>query len=316
MNRTTRYALLTVDTEALSRRAAGQHVQRLVWGEHLGGTAGIRELCRIGNDFHIKHIFFVDPCGAYENLGDMLTVIRWLDDDKQDIQLHTHPEALPSSFWREHGLSVMPRYMNQYSDDARAEFVIRHFSEWMSEVTGKPVLAHRAGSFRWNAHTLRALHAVGIPVSFNNSMRAGFEGRSPLAQATNHPFVWSNGVIEVPVTERWVPSCGNRPDRWVSLTYPSSPYFRYPGQFSFYTWPPFTPKPPVTVFLLHSWSLLHRDEKGHAVYRDDSLLEGYRRLVSRIAKDYDVITTPEFLDLVAQGKISLSHTVNIEEAVP
>src|SRR5688572_14902359 len=122
-----RYLMLTVDTEALPRRASQDHVKRLMWGEHENGTAGIREMAAIGDEFGAKHIYFVDLCGAYSYLGETLEVVRWLDAMGQDVQLHTHPEYLPKSFWDEYGYDSKPQYMNQYRDDARAEFVIQHF---------------------------------------------------------------------------------------------------------------------------------------------------------------------------------------------
>lgn len=310
-----RYALITVDTEALPRRAADSHVRHLIWGSHARGSAGIKEITSIGNEFGAKHVFFLDLCGAYSFLGQMREVVSWLDGQRQDVQLHTHPETLPESFWQEHGFSVSPRYMNQYTDPSKTEFVLRHFSRLITDITGKPILAHRAGSFRWNALTIRALQELNIPLSFNQSMRALESGRGVHGEPDCLPYTWSNGVIEVPVTERWVPGVpGFRPDRWVSLTYPESPYFKF-GSRPIPAWKhPFAPKPaPVTVVLLHSWSLLERDEAGHAVYRDDRLLEGYRKFLRRLVKDCEVITTAEFLELHAQGKIDISRTVNLEQ---
>ncbi|MCV9917008.1 hypothetical protein OIV57_33395 [Burkholderia pseudomallei] len=74
--------------------------------------------------------------------------------------------------------------MNQYTDDARAEFVIRHFGGLISAETRKPVLAHRAGSFRWNASTIRALKSTGVPLSFNNSLCAGLAGQCKYREPT------------------------------------------------------------------------------------------------------------------------------------
>ncbi|MGG5149911.1 polysaccharide deacetylase family protein [Alcaligenes aquatilis] len=310
-----RFLLLTVDTEALPRRASAEHVERLVWGRHSAGSAGIVEMSQIGAEFGIKHVFFTDLCGAYDRLDQMQEVIRWLNYQGEDIQLHTHPETLPKSFWQANGFTDLPRYMSQYADVARAEFVLRHFSELIMGITSKPILAHRAGSFRWNALTIRALQNLNIPLSFNQSMRALESGRGVHGEPDCLPYSWSNGVIEVPVTERWVPGVpGFRPDRWVSLTYPESPYFKF-GSRPIPAWKhPFAPKPaPVTVVLLHSWSLLERDEAGHAVYRDDRLLEGYRKFLRRLVKDCEVITTAEFLELKAQGKIDISRTVNLEQ---
>lgn len=52
-----RYALITVDTEALPKRASEDHVSRLMWGKHEKGTAGVREMCSIGDEFGAKHVF-------------------------------------------------------------------------------------------------------------------------------------------------------------------------------------------------------------------------------------------------------------------
>lgn len=310
-----RYALLTVDTEALAGRAPDRHVERLVWGLHDAGAAGIREMCIIGKEYKVSHSFFIDFCGSYAHLEQMQQVVRWLVQQGEDVQLHTHPEALPTFFWQEHGCQITPRFMNEYQDVDRTVFVLRYFSKLITDITGKPILAHRAGSFRWNALTIRALQELNIPLSFNQSMRALESGRGVHGEPDCLPYTWSNGVIEVPVTERWVPGVpGFRPDRWVSLTYPESPYFKF-GSRPIPAWKhPFAPKPaPVTVVLLHSWSLLERDEAGHAVYRDDRLLEGYRKFLRRLVKDCEVITTAEFLELHAQGKIDISRTVNLEQ---
>lgn len=153
--------------------------------------------------------------------------MRWLDAEGQDVQLHTHPEYLPKSFWADCGLSARPEYMNQYTDDSRAEFVLKHFGGLISGITGKELRAFRAGSFRWNACTIRALNAAAIPLSFNNSMCAVHAKQSPYGEPTNLPYRWSNGVIEVPTTEkRILPKLG-KDEWWARLTYPESSYFRF-----------------------------------------------------------------------------------------
>lgn len=309
-----RYALISVDTEALPKRASQDHVNRLMWGLHEKGRAGVREMCSIGDEFGAKHVFFVDLCGAYAYLNQTREVVRWLDSVGQDVQLHTHPEYLPKSFWVEHGLDPRPEYMNQYTDDARAEFVIKHFGELISNVTGKDILAHRAGSFRWNACTVRALKAANIPLSFNNSMCAVHAGQCIYSEATNQPYLWSNGVIEVPMTEKKILPKVGKEEWWARLTYPESSYFRFRPWWGKLLLDAFSGSPTFSVFLLHSWSLLYWDQDGHATYRDDERLEGYRKLLARLTKDYDVITTSDFLDLHARGKIRTTHTVDLSLA--
>lgn len=306
-----RYVLLTVDTEALPKRASAEHVKRLIWGEHENGSAGVREMCSIAGDFNAKLTFFVDACGAYTYLDEVADVVRWLDSAGQDVQLHTHPEYLPESFWKEQGFAYRPRFLNQYGAE-KAAFTIRHFGKFISELTGKPLRAFRAGSFRWNAHTIRALAEFGIPLSFNNSMSALNLGQCVYSEPTNRPYLWSNGVIEVPATERrFFPIFGKA--WWGRLQFPVGDWFGSP---------PWRVLRPYTVggdasflvLLLHSWSLLYWDENGYGVYRDDRRIEDFRTLMRRLAKDYDIITTEEFLDLHARGKIMTTHTADLAMA--
>ncbi|ANY15048.1 polysaccharide deacetylase family protein [Bordetella pseudohinzii] len=311
---TDRYALITVDTEALPKRASDDHVNRLIWGRHAGGTAGVREMCEIGNEFNVKQVFFVDFCGAYSRLDEVREVARWLSAEGQDVQLHSHPEYLPDSFWSSHSLETRPQYMNQYEDDARAEFVIRYFSEVLRASTGQRPLAFRAGSFRWNAASIRALKAAGIPLSFNNSMCAMHAGQCLFSEPTNLPFLWSNGVIEVPTTEKKILPKVGKAEWWARLTYPESSYFRFRPWWGKLLLGAISGSPSFASFLLHSWSLLYWDENGHASYRDDQRLEGYRKLLGRLTKDYDVITTADFLDLYARGKIRATHSVDLSLA--
>lgn len=311
MKKINHFAILTVDTEALPRRASAEHVKRLIWGENDGGTAGIREISTIGNECGAKHVFFVDVCGAHAYENEMRDVIRWLDKVGQDVQLHTHAEYLPEGFWAPHKFKCRPRFMNQFGRK-KAEFVIRHFSKFITDITGKPIRAFRAGSFRWNASTVCALAAAGIPLSFNDSMNAFVNGQSTYGEPTLRPYRWSNGVIEVPVTERrFDPVVGEK--WWGRLQFPVSHRFRNPPWRIL--WPQTMGRDSsFLVLLLHSWSLLYWDENGHAVYRDDKRLEDYRKLVRWLAKNYDIITTADFLDLHARGKIKITHTVDLEKA--
>lgn len=306
-----RYILLTVDTEALPKRAPFDHVKRLIWGEHDKGTAGIRQMCSIAKEFHAQLTFFVDACGAYSYLDEVAEVICWLDQSGHDVQLHTHSEYLPEHFWVEHGFKYRPRFLNQYGTK-KAIFTIKHFSKFVSDLTGKPLRAFRAGSFRWNANTIRALRTAGIPLSFNNSMNACCAGQCTYSEATNQPYVWSNGMIEVPITERkFFPIFGK--EWWGRLQFPVADYFGNPpwrvlrpysggGDASF------------LVLLLHSWSLLYWDKNGYGVYRNDKRIEDFRKLVRRLSKDYDIITTADFLDLHKLGKITTTHTVDLDAA--
>lgn len=145
-------------------------------------------------------------------------------------------------------------------------------------------------------------------------MRAFLVGKNCHAEPTSYPYVWSNGVIEIPVTEKQVLPQPVGKEFWASLTYPESPYFPFRIERTYWLAGIRGVNLRFSIFLLHSWSLLYLDENGHATYRDDQRLEDYRKLLSKFTKDYDVITTRDFLDLHARGKIPISHTVDLEKA--
>lgn len=311
MLRRQRYALVTVDVEAQPARAAQDHVKRLVWGEHDNGTAGIREMCAAAGDVGAKLVHFVDACGVHLHGEPFAEAVRWLVQAGQDVQLHTHSEFLPDIFWKEHGFAIRPRLLNQY-DEAKAAFTIRYFSEYLAGITGEEIRAFRAGSFRWNIGTLKTQAALGIPLSFNNTMRGLVDGVCPHAEPVQHPFLWSNGVIEVPITERHFPSRGDKA-WWGRLAFPSTNRHRDPPWRVLW---PYTlgRKTEVLVILLHSWSLLYWNENGHGSYRDGYRHEDFRKLMRKLSRDCDIITTADFLDLHAQGKIKTSHTVDVSLA--
>lgn len=308
-----RYALLTVDTEALPKRAAQDHVMRLMWGRHASGTAGVKEMSALGDEVGAKHVFFVDYCGAYNRKDEIDDVVRWLDGAGQDVQLHTHPEYLPQEFWKAHGFNHRPRLMNEYGKE-KSDFTIQFFSKLISDVTNKPVLSHRAGSFRWNSNAIEALKKADIPLSFNNSMNAKLIGQCVHSLPTNDAFTWSNGVVEIPVTEqRVLPGLGK--EWWARFQFPESKVFK----FQIIPWwqylIPFRQKAPdLLVLLLHSWSLLYWDENGHGEYRDDKRIEGYRKLLHKISRDYDIVTSTELLDLIQRGKVSADRIEDLSLA--
>jgi hypothetical protein len=309
----TKYAILTVDTEALPKRASSNHVENLIWGRHPKGTAGIQEMCSIGDEFTVKHVFFLDMCGSYAYENEITDVIRYLDSSGQDIQLHAHPEYLPKEFWIEYNFKPRPFYMNQYTDDSRAKFVISHFRDKIVSLTGKPINAFRAGSFRWNAGTIRTLALTGIPLSFNNSVCAMRADQCIFSVPTNLPFEWSNGILEIPVTERLIlPHLFN--ECWVRFGYPQSPFFKFKPWWGHLTFNIFSGTPNFAVLLMHSWSLLYWDKNGHGTYLNDARLEGYRKFLKKIALDYEVITTTELLSLYSNGKLALGPQVDLSLA--
>ena len=124
---------------------------------------------------------------------------------------------------------------------------------------------------------------------------------------TNFPFRWGNGVIEIPMSEKYILPRLQK-NWWARLQYPQSKFFRYRPWWASFLPGSVSHRTPFMVFLLHSWSLMYWDENGHGTYKDDARIEGYRNLLKQLTKDYDVITTTELLDLIGRGEIPVPHT--------
>ncbi len=311
-----RYLLLTNDTEALPNRATEDHVRRLMWGEHDNGVAGVREMTSVVKEFNGKITFFIDICGALDRKSEVLEVAKWLNENGQDVELHLHPEYLPKDYWSNLGLRSEPVWINQYeeADRDRLRHLIKTFSGELEAVIGRKVNAYRAGSFRWNSMTLEVLKECGIPMSFNNTRASLAEGQCPYAAPMQKPFRWSNGIIEVPVTERNFLS-STRNDWWVRYQYPLCSLVRYRG------WPmsliPYSvsSRDEFLVCLMHSWSFLYRDPSGYEYYRDDERKEEFRTMLKKMSRDFDLIDSRDLKDLIDTGKIQIDHTEDISKAV-
>lgn len=307
-----RYALLTVDTEALPNRAEADHVNRLILGVHGSHRAGVLEMADICGEFNSALIFFLDLCGAWEQRDELAAVAQELVARGQDVQLHAHPEYLPDSFWNEHKLNKRPFFLNKYKED-RAEYVLTLLTEQLAEMTGKRPVAFRAGSFRWNAATLNVLKKLGIRYSFNNSMGAVCLNQCPFSRPSNEIYQWSNGVVELPVSEKQIFSFLD-PPWWARLQYPQSTYFRHRSHW--FSWLPGSAPDSLNpaVFLLHSWSFLQRDKNGYEVYANDRVMNGFRKFVRNLKLDYDIITTHELSELIERGEIPISHVEDVSKA--
>ena len=121
-----RYALITVDTEALPNRAETDHVRRPIWGRTCQWYGRCARDVRRRQRVRHQACLFVDMCGAYARRDEVEEVVRCLDRDGQDVEMHAHPEYLLADFWPEFHFNYRPRFMNQYADD-KDDFVIDYF---------------------------------------------------------------------------------------------------------------------------------------------------------------------------------------------
>ena len=311
-----RYCILTNDTEALPNRATEDHVNRLMLGKFNEGKAGVQEMAEIAREFNGKITFFVDLCGAYDRKDEILDVVKWLDTHGQDVELHLHPEYLPDEFWEKNGFSTNPRFLNTYqeNDKDKLRFIFNTFAGELESVINRKINAYRAGSFRWNNLSMDILKEMGIPMSFNNTVASRVLGQCPYAIPYQKPFRWSNGIIEVPVTEKNFFS-RFRDNWWVRFQYPLCSLVRYRSSLGSLIPYSVSPKDEFVVCLMHSWSFLERDKDGYQYYKDDRLQEEFRSMLKKMSRDFDIIDSRDLKYLIDSGKFPVDHTEDLSKAV-
>lgn len=275
--------LITIDTEALPARASNDHVKKLIWGDFENGRAGIIEICNVIEEVGGKGLFFLDVAGSFYNISAYREINSFLTRRGHMVEWHYHPEILGKEFWI--GRGVSGKTMRQDIFDAHdAEIIMNAGYEQFIKITGRTPTAYRAGSFRWNGHTIDFLARNNVRYSFNacreTSIKDNYNTFEPVSSV---PFNWESGVREIP--------CGEIDFEGEVI------HFRLPRRF---------PKGlSVELFadklalqsgglvniLLHSWSLLDRDkESGHFFFKNHKRLEDFRRILEILTRKMPIIS--------------------------
>lgn len=112
---------------------------------------GIEKIMDILEAYQIRGTFFLNTYEAAKYGGEIIgKAARMIHVRGHDLELHTHPRPAYSYY----GMSDAPR------EDQIA--ILNAGKAFLKHWTGKDVMAHRAGAFRANMDTLRAVEATGL----------------------------------------------------------------------------------------------------------------------------------------------------------
>ena len=153
--------MLTVDVEALPKRAVSDHMNTLIYGRLGGKEYGIGKMMDIADKHNIKITFFVD-FGECELYGDeIIDVGRYIVSRGHDMQVHCHYDLLDKIVGKQPWVSINENYYSwcQNEDDARV--IIDYVTEQYMKCTGKVPVAYRGGEFRFGIGVLKALKENG-----------------------------------------------------------------------------------------------------------------------------------------------------------
>jgi hypothetical protein len=181
--------LITIDTEVGEKaKSVKDGFDRFILGKKGNEYYGIKKIVEILDDYNFKGEFFVDvyesKCFGEEGFEKLC---KYLHEKGHGVQLHTHP-----SF----AYDKKRINMHEYSLDEQIT-IISHGKELIKKWIGEYPIAHRAGNYGADNNTLKALNKNDLKI--DSSFYHMLPNCKIKTSTINEP-VWSNGVLEVPVT--------------------------------------------------------------------------------------------------------------------
>ena len=175
--------------------------QRYVYGPTDRGEVGLRYQADLLKDHGLIGVFFVEPLfsGRF-GIEPLTEIVALLRERMQEIQLHLHTEWVDE--WPKPLLADgrgKRQFLRLFTLDEQ-RLLITEGMRRLQCAGADPVNCFRAGSFGFNADTLDALAACGIP--FDSSYNATNYGPdSGVAPGTIVTDVYSErGITEYPMT--------------------------------------------------------------------------------------------------------------------
>jgi hypothetical protein len=175
--------------------------EQYVYGPTKSGSFGLEYQAQLLKAHGLTGVFFVEPlfAGRFGNapLAEIVTILL---DAEQDVQLHLHTEWIDE--WPSPPLPCPEgkrQFLHQFSM-VDQQLLIAEGMRRLQIAGAPPVACFRAGNFGFNADTLVALRANGIPFdsSYNATTFGLSSGVAPCTALTD-VFV-SDGVAEFPMT--------------------------------------------------------------------------------------------------------------------
>jgi len=296
-----RKVIITVDVEALSGRANQQHIDRLIWGRFPGQNEdyGLLKIMDIADEYKVPLTCFVD-FASYNRLGEgILDVGREIDRHGHDVQVHMHLEDLGREFWLSRALHPQNNDNITNPHPYLAEKAVDFTIDAYSKAIATPPMAFRNCAYALYGYLLDRLAHHGVPIdsTWNKAYLAHSFFDAPV-----HPFRWDNGLLEMPIS--CVP---NKQGREMAYNFNASflmkgevadclarnekylnDYFSCFGENS------------VAVMVMHSWSFLNKNEKGHFSLPNEAAIEKYHALMQYFSQNMQVLT---MRDLAGQQDI-------------
>jgi len=284
----------TVDVEiwcnGLTKTKGGftEIFNKYVYGSTSKGDFGLQFQVDVLNDHGLTGVFFVEPLFS-THFGDepLAEITNLLIAGTQEVQLHLHPEwVFESKVMLLDDVQTKRQHLLEFSLKEQTTLISTGI-RLLEKAGVRDINAFRAGSFAFNADTLCALAANGIPFdsSYNASLFGLDSGVMPGVTVVE-PVV-SHGIHEYPMT---VFSDGTGSLRHAQLTACST------KEIEGLLWQALVSGRSTFVILSHNFELLNPAKDRP----DDVVVKRFRKLCSFLDRNSDTFRVRGFQGLKAQ----------------
>jgi hypothetical protein len=258
----------------------------------------------IAERYGVKLVMFLDYVEEYLWGEQIAEVAREIHARGHDLQLHSHPENFPDSFWEERGVPRLKVPGN--ATDEQADAMLRFLCERQVQATGVAPIAYRGGGYRYGPATVRAMARHGVRL---NSSYVATSDNQLFKAGRLSQYKWDNGCLEVPVScmslyksqEKLYhlnfnhSSCSDVRRMMMSL----EAFYRQMGDDA------------IAVMVMHSWSFSKELENGHFSAPLPENIERFERFLQEIAGKIEVIDSATAVQLMESGAAPVAGVVSI-----
>jgi hypothetical protein len=298
-----RRLVISIDVEAQPFRAEKDHVSRLIWGNFDGRESGLAEMMQIAQSFDAKLTCFLDYCETLVH-GDAITEVgRRIVAQGHDLQLHTHPELLPHSFWQDSALPPIERWQDiRLASKEQAQALIGQAVRAHLSVGAALPCAFRGPGYCFNRQILDALNTQSVTLNFSYNPSRDTQ---PALFGIQKQFRWSNGVCEVPVS---CVSGFRNLARIVDFNFNSSALSTHQRMLEFLDrFFVQRGEDAIAVMVMHSWSFQYPPENDHFPAPHNALKEKFAQFLANLPHDVQIVTATEIAQDFREGNLQLSN---------
>lgn len=275
-----------------------QAFRSYVYGPTDRGAYGLPFTLDLLNAHGLNGVFFIEPLFAGRFGTDPLAeIVGLVGQARQEIQLHLHTEWADEAVHPVVDVGRGKRQHLRHFDVDEQTLLIAEGQRLLRQAGAEGVQGFRAGSFGFNADTLRALARLGI--RYDSSYNATCFGLDSGVQPGSPVFdpICCDGVWEYPMT---VFRDGTGSLRHVQLTACSS------SEIEGLLWQALEYEKGSFVILSHNFEMMNRARSRP----DDVVVSRFRRLCTFLSRHRDSFRTCGFADLAPPGRVPVPRELS------